>query len=212
VALIPRGDCTEHGVLAVALLRKVGVPARGVVGWVALEDVLGPHFWVEVKLGNRWVPVDPTFDQAPASAFRLKLGDTPLTDLGSVGWDAAQVLGSALWIPTFPEPTLEDDRLTAPDGTRLRWPGGRWIWIQGRLLLSTGEGRLEMAASLRPAEGQLRDARRLQGRNGRKGWWTAGHELFLELGPGRWLKVQGLSEPAAFAFLDALVVELPTSK
>ncbi|MBI3132253.1 MAG: transglutaminase domain-containing protein [Acidobacteria bacterium] len=209
VALIPRGDCTEHGLLAVALLRRLGVPARGVVGWVALADVLGPHFWVEVRLRDRWVPVDPTFDQAPASAFRMKLGDTPLADLGSVGWDSAQVLGAAQWIPTLPDPVIEGDRLTAPDGTRLRWPKGRWAWIQGRLLLSTGAGRLEVAACPRPAESQLHDARRLQGRNGRKGWWIPGGDLFLELGPGRWLKVQGLSETAAFAFVDALLVELP---
>lgn len=212
VAQVPKGDCTEHGVLAVALLRKLGVPARGVVGWVALEDVLGPHFWVEVKLGSRWVPVDPTFDQAPASAFRLKLGDTALTDLGSVGWDSTQILGAAQWLPTLPEPTVEGDRLTAPDGTRLRWPKGRWNWIQGRLLLTTGDGRLEVAASLRPAESQLRGARRLQGRNGRKGWWTTGSDLYLELGPSRWLRVQGLTETLAFAFVDGLVVELPTSK
>ncbi|HJV21268.1 MAG TPA: transglutaminase domain-containing protein [Holophagaceae bacterium] len=211
VALTPRGDCTEHGVLAVALLRKLGVPARGAVGWVAVDDVLGPHFWVEVKLGSRWVPVDPTFDQAPASAFRMKLGDTDLADLASVGWDAAQVLGTAQWTPRYPDPLIEGDRLTAPDGTRLRWPKGRWTWIQGRLVLATPEGRLELAAALRPAEGQLKEARRLQGRGGRKGWWTPGRDLYLELGAGRWLKVQGLTETSAFTFVDTLQVELPRS-
>ena len=50
VARTPRGDCTEHGVLAVALLRRLGVPARGVTGWVGLGDTLGLHFWVEVRL------------------------------------------------------------------------------------------------------------------------------------------------------------------
>ncbi|HJW33754.1 MAG TPA: transglutaminase domain-containing protein [Holophagaceae bacterium] len=212
VAHIPKGDCTEHGVLAVALLRKLGVPARGAVGWVALDGMLGPHFWVEVKLEQRWVPVDPTFDQAPASAFRMKLGDTTLTDLGTVGWDAAQVLGSAQWAPTLPDPRIEGDQLTAPDGTRLRWPKGRWTWIEGHLLLGTAEGRLEVAATLRPAEFQLREARRLQGRNGRKGWWTPSRDLYLELGPGRWLKVQGLTEASAFAFVDGLLAEPPTSK
>ncbi|HJV90650.1 MAG TPA: transglutaminase domain-containing protein [Holophagaceae bacterium] len=212
VALTPRGDCTEHGVLAVALLRKLGVPARGAVGWVALDDVLGPHFWVEVKLGGRWVPVDPTFDQAPASAFRMKLGDTDLADLGSVGWDAAQVLGTAQWVPTFPQPLVEGDHLTAPDGTRLRWPRGRWTWIQGRLVLATTEGRLELSATLRPAEGQLKEARRLQGRGGRKAWWTPGRDLYLDLGMGRWLKVQGLTESSAFAFVDTLLVEPPSAR
>lgn len=208
VARVPRGDCTEHGVLAVALLRKLGVPARGAVGWVALDDVLGPHFWVEVKLGTRWIPLDPTFDQTPASTFRLKLGDTDLADLGSVGWEGVQVLGPAQWIPTLPDPRIEGDRLTAPDGTRLRWPKGRWVWASGRLVLLTGEGRLELAAEGRPTEAQLRDARKLQVAGGRQGWWTPGRSLHLELGDGRWLKVEGLRESEAFAFLQGLIVEL----
>lgn len=207
VARVPRGDCTEHGVLAVALLRRLGVPARGAVGWVALEDVLGPHFWVEVRLGDRWIPLDPTFDQAPASAFRLKLGDSDLADLGRVGWEGAQVLGPARWIPTLPEPRLEADRLTAPDGTRLRWPRGRWIWAGGHLLLRTAEGRLELGAENRPTEAQLAGARKLQAPTGRQGWWTPGRELHLDLGGGRWLKVQGLRESEAFAFLQGLIVE-----
>lgn len=207
VARIPRGDCTEHGVLAIALLRRLGVPARGAVGWVALEDVLGPHFWVEVRLGDRWIPVDPTFDQAPASAFRLKLGDTDLSSLASVGWEGAQLLGGARWIPTCPEPLIQGDRLTAPDGTRLRWAGGHWIWAGGRLALRTTLGRLELAAETRPTEAQLAGARRLQGTGGRRAWWTPGHELHLDLGRGRWLKVQGLREESAFAVLDTLKVD-----
>ena len=207
VARVPRGDCTEHGVLAVALLRRLGVPARGAVGWVALEDVLGPHFWVEVKLGTRWIPVDPTFDQAPASAFRLKLGDTDLADLGSVGWEGLQVLGPARWIPTLTPPRIEADRLTAPDGTRLRWPGGRWIWASGRLVLVTAEGRLEVTAETRPTATQLAGGRKLQASGGRQGWWTPGRDLHLQVGEGRWLKVQGLREESAFAFLQGLQVE-----
>jgi transglutaminase-like putative cysteine protease len=56
VAHTPRGDCTEHGVLAVALLRKLGVPSRGVLGWIGTGGVMGLHFWVEVGLKGRWVP------------------------------------------------------------------------------------------------------------------------------------------------------------
>ena len=54
VARRPQGDCTEHGVLEVALLRRLGVPARGVVGWVAMGDGMGLHFWVEARIGARW--------------------------------------------------------------------------------------------------------------------------------------------------------------
>lgn len=209
VAVIPRGDCTEHGVLAVALLRRLGVPARGVVGWVALEDVLGPHFWVEVKLQQRWVPLDPTLAQAPASAFRLKLNDTDLADLGSVGWEAVQILGEATWHPRWAEPLIEGDRLGTPDGLRLRYPGGQWTWIQGRLLLRTPAARLECAAVPPPLDSQRREGRRLQGRSGLLAWWTAGGDLLLDLGSGRWLRVVGLPEAGAFPFLDTLRVEPP---
>ncbi len=212
VALVPRGDCTEHGVLAVALLRKLGVPARGAVGWVALEGVLGPHFWVEVKLHERWVPLDPTFDQAPASAFRLKLGDTDLADLGSVGWEAAQILGEATWSPRWADPSVEGDRLRTPDGLLLRYPGGHWSWIEGRLLLRTPSGRLELSAVPPPLDVQRREGRRLQGRSGLTAWWTSGGELLVSLGAARWIRVVGLTEVAAFTFLDSLRVESVTAR
>jgi transglutaminase-like putative cysteine protease len=61
---LKRGDCTEHSVLAVALLRKMGVPARAVVGMYLAEsfrgkrDVFVYHMWVEAYLGGRWRLVD----------------------------------------------------------------------------------------------------------------------------------------------------------
>lgn len=209
----PRGDCTEHGVLAVALLRRLGVPARGVTGWVGLDGTLGLHFWVEVKLGNRWVPVDPTFDQVPASAFRIKLGDTELADLGSVGWEGAAVAFSDLrWVPVLEKGTtpwgtglrVEGDLLTAPDGSRLRLPGGRWTVARESLRLNTWP----VAASFRPSEGQLRGARRLAGpRTLREGWWEATDlRLWIHLGGGRWLRLEGVSEGSAYALLDQLLV------
>ena len=116
VCRLPRGDCTEHGVLAVALLRRLGVPARGVTGWVGLGETLGLHFWVEVRLKDRWVPLDPTFDQAPASAFRIKLGDTDLADLGGVGWEsAASAFSGARWLPGTGR------RLPLRRGTHRQW-------------------------------------------------------------------------------------------
>ena len=59
-----RGDCTEHSVLAVALLRKLGVPARAVVGMYLAgsfrgkRDVFVYHMWVEAYHGGRWRLVD----------------------------------------------------------------------------------------------------------------------------------------------------------
>ena len=216
----PRGDCTEHGVLAVALLRRLGVPARGVTGWVGLGDLLGLHFWVEVRLGDRWVPIDPTFDQAPASALRIKLGDTDLADLGSVGWEGAALAFSGVrWIPeregthAWGEAlTLQGDLLSGPGGLQLRLPGARWNLRKGVLLLRTAKGGpWRIQAVIRPGEAQLKGARHLAGaRSLRQGWWSpATQELWMEVGEGRWLQVEGLSESEAFDLLDQLLA--PTS-
>lgn len=71
------GDCTESSRLATALLRAAGVPARELCGLLLMNTNRHPgflhHAWVEVWVG-RWIPVDPSFGQAPADAAHLALG------------------------------------------------------------------------------------------------------------------------------------------
>lgn len=74
-----RGDCTEHSLLTVALLRAAGIPARRADGLVYLinEDKVPAfywHEWVEAWVGE-WVAVDPTFGQDVADATHFKLGE-----------------------------------------------------------------------------------------------------------------------------------------
>jgi hypothetical protein len=210
----PRGDCTEHGVLAVALLRRLGVPARGVTGWVGLGEVLGLHFWVEVRLKDRWIPIDPTFDQAPASALRIKLGDTNLSDLGSVGWEGAALAFTGVkWTPEPGEPlTCQGDQVSGPGRIHLRLPGGRWDFQHGTLRLRADHGGpWQVQAVNRPSESQLKGAAHLAGgRTLRQGWWsTAAHVLWMDLGEGRWIQLEGVSEAGAYDLLDQLMA--PTS-
>jgi len=204
VARTPRGDCTEHGVLAVALLRRLGVPARGVVGWVAMDDAMGLHFWAEALIGGRWLPIDPTFDQVPASAFRIKLGTTDLANLGTVGWDdAASTFQEGSWVPGAPWSAairVQGDTAYAP-GAALRLPGAAWTCEGGVLSLN---GTHRVTASPRPEPAQ--HVRLLQGRKGRRGWLgTAG--FWVDCEDGRWLRVSGLTEPEAFRLLDGLEVQ-----
>ena len=209
VARTPRGDCTEHGVLAVALLRRLGVPARGVTGWVAYGGSLGLHFWVEARIGGRWLPLDPTFDQAPASAYRLKLGTTDLADLGSVQWEkAAMTFLEGTWMPEgvwAKEVRTQGDTALVPDGMTLQVAGARWQYAKGVLTLQWG-GAHQVEAVPRPAPALLANAQRLQGaRNRRLGWWDpASRQLWLELGNGRWLQVDALAEAQAHKLLDLL--------
>jgi transglutaminase-like putative cysteine protease len=73
-----KGDCNEHSVVYAALCRAVGIPAKVAVGLVYLDGAFYYHAWNEVYLG-RWVPVDATFGEFPASALRLKLSEGELS-------------------------------------------------------------------------------------------------------------------------------------
>ncbi len=60
------GDCTEHAVLTVAVLRALGIPARAVVGMLLSPDFGGRrdvfvfHMWAEALVNGKWVLVDAT--------------------------------------------------------------------------------------------------------------------------------------------------------
>jgi transglutaminase-like putative cysteine protease len=213
VARNPVGACAQHGVLAVALLRRLGVPARGVTGWVALGETMAVHFWVEAEMGGRWIPLDPTFDQAPASAYRLKLITTDLADLGGVtaatpGTDYLE----GVWTPEGPWPAdlrTQGDTLTAPGGLTLRVPGARWQLAGGLLTLIWGESH-RVEAVPPPAPAPRSGARRLQGAaKGRQGWWQPRPaRLWIDLGSGQWLQVDALTQSEAFILLDALEAEV----
>jgi transglutaminase-like putative cysteine protease len=69
------GDCTEHSVLLSALLKSLGLPTRIIDGVVVDGGAAGYHEWVEVNLGEGFVPVDPTFNAWPAGPERLKLAE-----------------------------------------------------------------------------------------------------------------------------------------
>ena len=80
------GDCTEHAVLVVALMRAVGIPARVVDGIVIAADadgagVAGYHAWAEIWLGQ-WIGVDATVNETGTSARYLQFG---IDEPGSVG-------------------------------------------------------------------------------------------------------------------------------
>jgi hypothetical protein len=74
------GDCTEHAVLTAAMCRAVRIPARVVIGMVYVDDLkgFGYHMWDEVYVNQRWVAIDPTFDQTTVDAVHIKLADSSL--------------------------------------------------------------------------------------------------------------------------------------
>lgn len=68
------GNCQTHARLYTALARAAGLPTRFVSGLVYLEDKgFLYHSWAESFIGDRWVSVDPTYNQLPADPTHLKL-------------------------------------------------------------------------------------------------------------------------------------------
>lgn len=60
------GDCTEHALLFTALARAAGIPARQIGGVVYTEEpkpLFAWHAWAEIHDGQRWVTVDPMWQQ-----------------------------------------------------------------------------------------------------------------------------------------------------
>ena len=74
------GDCTEHAVLAAAMCRAVGVPSRVAIGlvYVEKESAFGFHMWNEVYVNQRWVAIDPTWDETTVDATHIKLAESSL--------------------------------------------------------------------------------------------------------------------------------------
>lgn len=69
-----RGNCQTHARLYTALARAAGIPTRFVSGLVYLEGKgFLYHSWVESFMGDRWVSVDPTYNQFPSDPTHLKL-------------------------------------------------------------------------------------------------------------------------------------------
>ena len=66
VAQTRQGDCTEHAVLAAAMCRAVGIPARIVCGvvyadsFLSKKSIFGGHMWAEAYVGDTWIGLDAT--------------------------------------------------------------------------------------------------------------------------------------------------------
>ena len=82
-----RGDCNEHTILAVALARAAGLPARVCAGVVYIDRAFGYHAWPMVWVGE-WVEMDPTFGQYVADATHIILATGSL--------EAQYVINSAI--------------------------------------------------------------------------------------------------------------------
>ena len=72
------GECTDFADLLTTLARAAQIPARTVYG-LAYRDGSNPvfmyHAWNELYVDNRWVAVDPTWNQTEVDATHIPLSD-----------------------------------------------------------------------------------------------------------------------------------------
>ena len=89
------GDCNEHSVLTVALLRAAGIPAQMEAGLVYLHGRFYWHAWNVLYLG-KWVTADAVFNQIPADVTHIRLvrGDSgdQMNLMGVIGKIKLEVL------------------------------------------------------------------------------------------------------------------------
>ncbi len=80
------GDCSEHTVLAVALCRAVGIPARSALGIMYGQGLFAYHMWPEVFVGRwvsldaKWLAVEEQSGEYYTDATHLKLGRSNLDE------------------------------------------------------------------------------------------------------------------------------------
>ncbi|GEM_PF-2216215 len=79
------GDCSEFGLLFVALCRAAGIPARRVSGYVCLGSMWGNHAWAQIYIGD-WIGADATTCVVGTSGRYIFFGydDDPYSKAGVV--------------------------------------------------------------------------------------------------------------------------------
>jgi hypothetical protein len=206
VAGNPKGDCTEHTVLMIALLRCLGVPARAVFGWAGVDmgdqASLGLHAWVEVKIGKRWIPMDPTFDQSPAGAFRVTTGTSSLNSLAELGWDIGLPLEAGITVSAA-QFEISGNQIVIDD-VNLSVSKGEWLLSEGKVwLLHPALGAISVRGGMRSLP--VLDTKHIHVPNRASARYTKSQgQLAVDCGKGRWLYFEGLSEGDALMVLGEL--------
>ncbi|EAQ78006.1 hypothetical protein DSM3645_16200 [Blastopirellula marina DSM 3645] len=100
VAKSQTGDCTEHAVLLIALLRAHQIPARAAVGLVYYDGKSGRgfayHMWTEAWIDGRWIPIDATLGRGGIGVGHIKIADSDLAGGGALAafLPVTQVIGN----------------------------------------------------------------------------------------------------------------------
>jgi hypothetical protein len=90
VARDRKGTCFGYSVLLSSLARAAGIPSRIRMGYLYVSGIWGGHAWVDVLVGDQWVPIDAAAysmgaaDAARFSAFTSSLQEGISTQIGAL--------------------------------------------------------------------------------------------------------------------------------
>ncbi|HEU0005273.1 MAG TPA: transglutaminase-like domain-containing protein [Terriglobia bacterium] len=114
VARDRKGTCFGYSVLLGSLARAAGIPSRFKMGYVYASGMWGGHAWVEVLVGNDWIPIDAAaYSPGPADAARFSAFTSSLEEGISTGIGALGQLYGNVDIQIL-EYTLKGRRVTVP--------------------------------------------------------------------------------------------------
>ncbi len=75
-----QANCVEHALLFASVCRSLNIPTRIAMGVKFNRSIENPamkfHAWIEIRDGERWVPMDSTDDVVPISIDRFKIQET----------------------------------------------------------------------------------------------------------------------------------------
>ena len=114
VARDRKGTCFGYSVLLGSLARAAGIPSRFRMGYVYLSGIWGGHAWVEVLVGNEWIPIDAAaYSKGPADAARFSAFTSSLEEGISTQIGALMQLYGNLDVKVL-EYTLKGRRVAVP--------------------------------------------------------------------------------------------------
>jgi len=114
VARNRRGTCFGYSMLLGSLARAAGIPSRLRMGFVYAGGIWGGHAWVDVRIGDEWIPIDGALyspgaaDAARFSFFTSALEEGTLGGVGALGQLFSNVDVSIL------EYTVDGKRIVVP--------------------------------------------------------------------------------------------------
>jgi hypothetical protein len=146
--------------------------------------------------------MDPTFDQAPAGAFRVMTSISDLNSINELAFDLGPLLEAALDVKVIPF-KINGEQLVIDD-VSIKISKGTWKLSDYKVLLEHPElGQIFVRGNIRNLP--MRDSKYINFPGHPPARYTkSADQLAVDCGKGKWLYFENLSEDTALAVLREL--------